>query len=254
MKPIVLALLLFAPAALAQSFSVTFPASVSAQSLDGRLLLLLSTDSNDEPRNQIDDSPRSQIVFGVPVDGWQPDHPQIVDASAWGYPVHSLTDLPAGDYYVQALLNKYETFHRSDGKTIKLHMDQGEGQHWNISPGNLYSKPVKIHVDASTKNYAIVLSEVIPPIPPAADTKYIRHIRVQSQVLTKFWGRPMFLSAIVLVPEGFDDHPNAHFPLMIFHDHFVSDFDDFRTTPPDSNLKPDYSERFHLAGYNRIQQ
>lgn len=64
----------------------------------------------------------------------------------------------------------------------------------------------------------------------------------------------MFLSAIVLVPEGFDDHPNAHFPLMIFHDHFVTDFDDFRTTPPDPNLKPDYSERFHLAGYNRIQQ
>jgi pimeloyl-ACP methyl ester carboxylesterase len=64
----------------------------------------------------------------------------------------------------------------------------------------------------------------------------------------------MFVSAIVLVPEGFDDHPNAHFPLMIFHDHFVTDFDDFRTTPPDPNLKPDYSQRFHLAGYDRIQQ
>ncbi len=50
----------------------------------------------------------------------------------------------------------------------------------------------------------------------------------------------MFISAIVLVPEGFDEHPNAHFPLMIFHDHFVDDFDDFRTTPPDPDLKPDY--------------
>ena len=28
----------------------------------------------------------------------------------------------------------------------------------------------------------------------------------------------------------------------------------FRTEPPDPNLKPNYSERFHLAGYNRIQQ
>ena len=249
-----LAVLLFAPYLFAQSFTVSFPASLSAQPLDGRLMLLLSTDPSDEPRNQIDDSPRSQIVFGVTVDGWQPDHAQVVDSTAWGYPVHSLQDLPAGDYYVQALLNKYETFHRSDGKTIKLHMDQGEGQHWNISPGNLHSKPVKIHVDASTKNYSIALTEVIPPIPPPADTEYLRHIRVQSQVLTKFWGRPMFLSAIVLVPEGFDDHPNAHFPLILFHDHFVSDFDDFRTTPPDPNLKPDYSERFHLPGYNRIQQ
>jgi hypothetical protein len=109
-------------------------------------------------------------------------------------------------------------------------------------------------VGAETDNYPITLSEVIAPIVTPADSKYVRHIRVQSQVLTNFWGRPMFLSAIVLVPEGFDDHPNAHFPLMIFHDHFVTDFDDFRTTPPDPNLKPDYSERFHLAGYNRIQQ
>ena len=31
----------------------------------------------------------------------------------------------------------------------------------------------------------------------------------------------MYLSAIVLVPEGFDEHPNAHYPLLIFHDHFV---------------------------------
>jgi hypothetical protein len=64
----------------------------------------------------------------------------------------------------------------------------------------------------------------------------------------------MFLSAIVLVPQGFDEHPQARFPLMIFHDHFVSDFSDFRTVPPDPDLKPDYSDRFHLAGYNRIQQ
>ena len=28
----------------------------------------------------------------------------------------------------------------------------------------------------------------------------------------------------------------------------------FRTEPPDDSLKPDYSERFKLAGYNRIQQ
>ena len=41
---------------------------------------------------------------------------------------------------------------------------------------------------------------------------------------------------------------------MVFEDHFPTGFDDFRTTPPDPNLKPDYSERFHLAGYNRIQQ
>jgi hypothetical protein len=238
----------------AQSFSVTFPKDVSAQPLDGRLLLLLSTDPSDEPRNQIDDTPRSQMVFGLNVDGWQPARPTVVDAAAYGYPRRSLKDVPPGEYTVQVVLNKYETFHRSDGKTIKLHPDMGEGQHWNISPGNLYSKPQKIVIGPNSAPVSLALTEVIAPIKPPADTKYIRHIRIQSDVLTKFWGRPMFVSAVVLVPEGFDDHPKAHFPLIIFHDHFVDDFDGFRTTPPDPNLKPDYSERFHLAGYNRIQQ
>ena len=254
MKHIALPLVLLFPVVLAaQSFSVTFPQGVSTPPLDGRLLLCLSTDPSDEPRNQIDDTMRSQIVFGLNVDGWQPGQPAVVDATAWGYPIRSLKDVPPGQYTVQAVLNKYETFHRSDGKTVKLHPDQGEGQRWNISPGNLISKPMKVTVKPGA-SISIALTEVIPPIPTPADTKYIRHIRIQSAALTKFWGRPMFISAIVLAPEGFDEHPNAHFPLIIFHDHFVDNFDDFRTTPPDPNLKPDYSERFHLASYNRIQQ
>ena len=97
-----------------------------------------------------------------------------------------LTDVPPGDYTMQAVLNKYETFHRADGKTVKLHMDQGEGQHWNISPGNLYSKPVKVHLGQDGAPVSVALTEVIPPIQEPADTKYIRHIRIQSAALTKF--------------------------------------------------------------------
>ena len=238
----------------AQSISVSYPAERSAKALDGRLLFLLSNDPSEEPRMQIDDTPKSQMVFGVTVDGWKPGQNVTVGDSAAGYPVRKLSQVPPGDYTVQAVLDVYETFHRADGKTIKLSPDRGEGKHWNLAPGNLYSKPVKVHVGPGGAPIAVSLTEVIPPIVPEPDTKYVRHIKVQSKLLTKFWGRPVFLSAVVLVPEGFDEHPNARFPLMIFHDHFVTGFSDFRTTPPDPNLKPDYSERFHLAGYNRIQQ
>ncbi len=55
--------------ATAQTFSVTFSEAKSAQPLDGRLLLLLSTDPSQSHAMQIDDSPRSQIVFGLTVDG-----------------------------------------------------------------------------------------------------------------------------------------------------------------------------------------
>ncbi|MBB5058614.1 hypothetical protein HDF16_003328 [Granulicella aggregans] len=237
-----------------QPVTVSFPAAQSAKPLDGRLLFLLSNDASEEPRMQINDTPRSQIVFGMTVDGVKPGQPMKLEATAAGYPVRKLSDVPEGDYTVQAVLNIYETFHRADGHTIKLAPDRGEGQHWNIAPGNLYSKPVKLHVGPKGAAIKLTLDQVIPPIPAEPDTKYIRHIKIQSDLLTKFWGTPTYLSAIVLVPEGFNEHTQAHFPLVIFHDHFVDGIEDFRTTPPDPDLKPDYSQRFHLAGYNRIQQ
>jgi hypothetical protein len=237
-----------------QPMTVTFPASKSVKPLDGRVLFLLSNDPSDEPRQQINDTPRTQIVFGVTVDGLKPGQPVTIDDTAAGYPYRKLSDVPAGDYTVQAVLNVYETFHRGDGKTVKLAPDRGEGQHWNLAPGNLYSKPMKLHVGPGSPAIQVSLTETIPPIAPKPDTKYVRHIKIQSALLTRFWGTPMYLSAIILVPEGFEEHPKAHYPLAIFHDHFVTGFEDFRTTPPDANLKPDYSDRFHLAGYNRIQQ
>ena len=133
-------------------------------------------------------------------------------------------------------------------------MDRGEGQQWSRAPGNLYSTPKQIRIDAGTQSIPITLDKVIPPIEPPKDTKYIKHINIQSERLTKFWGRPMHLGAHVLLPEGFDAHPEARYPLVIFHGHFPADFGGFRETPPDPNLKPDYNERFKLAGYNRIVQ
>lgn len=235
-------------------FSVSFPKQQSSEAINGRLLLLLSTDPSEEPRMQISDTAKSQLVFGVDVDGVLPDHAMTVDGSAFGYPISSLKGVPPGDYIVQAVLNRYETFHRSDGTVVKLPPDRGEGQHWNLAPGNLYSTPKKITIGKDGGSFTVVLDKQIPAIAVAADTKYVRHVRIQSELLTKFWGRPMFLGAIILVPEGFDEHTEAHYPLAIFHDHFVSDFSDFRTEPPDPNLKPDYSERFHISGYNKIQQ
>jgi hypothetical protein len=250
----ILALTSLAAAQSAPRFSVSFSQARAEQPIDGRLLLVLSTDPSAEPRLQIDDSLRTQMVFGMDVDALRPGEAVTVSESAFGYPVRSLRDVPAGEYYVQVVLHRYETFHRADGYTVKLPMDRGEGQHWNLAPGNLYSTPRKISLGASSAIISIDLDQVIPPIPPPQDTLYIRHLKMQSEVLSKFWGHPMYLSANVLVPEGFDTHPSAHYPLIIAEDHFNADFEGFRTEPPDPNLKPDYSERFHISGYNRIQQ
>jgi hypothetical protein len=216
-------------------FDITFQGT---QPLDGRVLLLLSTDAAAEPRLQITDGPKTQIVFGVDAENWRPGTPLRVDDKAIGYPVATLAALAPGEYYVQGLLHKYETFHRADGHVVKLPMDRGEGQQWNRAPGNLFSKPAKMQVEKNSR-VAIELTETIPPITPPKDTKYVRHITIQSERLTKFWGRPMHLGAHVLVPEGFDEHPNARYPLMVFHGHFPADFDNFRNRPagPESGAR-----------------
>src|SRR5580698_4741462 len=101
-----------AGAATATVFSVSFPKSRSDKPIDGRILLILSTDASEEPRMQINDTPKTQIIFGIDVDGMLPGQTRIVDASAAGYPIKSLRDVPPGEYFVQAVLHRYETFHR----------------------------------------------------------------------------------------------------------------------------------------------
>lgn len=254
----ILLFLLVSSLALSQPrFSITFPKERSVTPLDGRLLLIIGVDSTKEPRFQIDGDagPRTQQIFGINVDGWKAGEAAIIDKDVFGYPRKSLTDVPRGAYWVQALLHKYDTFHREDGHVVKLPMDRGEGQQWNRAPGNLMSKPRKVLVDPrESETINILLDQEIPVIDPPKDTKYIKHVKMKSELLSKFWGRDMYLGACVLLPHGFDEHPEARYPLVINHDHFPATFGGWRETPPDTNLKPDYSERFRIHGYNRIQQ
>lgn len=239
----------------AQTFRVTIAPALHQAALDGRLMLLLATGNHTEPRFQVSDDDHTQLVFGIDAENWQPGTSQLIDMHAFGYPLEHLKDIPAGDYYIQVLLHKYETFHLKTGQTVKLPMDRGEGQHWNTAPGNIYSVPAKIHFDPATSNeVALTITATIPPIKEPEDSKYIRHIKIQSKLLTEFWGRPMFLGAHILLPEGFDSHPAVKYPLAIFHGHFPADFSGFRTVPPDEHIPVDTNQRFHITGYNKIVQ
>jgi hypothetical protein len=239
----------------AQSFRIGISKELKSSTLDGRLLLLIAKTNEKEPRFQISDATHTQMVFGKDVENWQAGKTQLISEEAFGYPIERLHEIPAGDYYVQVLLHKYETFRLKTGQTVKLPMDRGEGQHWNEAPGNIYSEPIKIRIDSrSSSEISLVINKEIPPIKEPEDTKYIKHIKIQSKLLTEFWGRPMFLGAHILLPEGFDSHPNVKYPLAIFHGHFPSDFGGFRTIPPDPNLKPDTSERFRISGLNIMEQ
>ncbi len=237
------------------SISVSTSQHLQDTPVDGRLLLMFADNDELEPRFQINAGLNGQIVFGMNVEGWQKGQDISIDPEIFGYPYPSLQDIPAGEYWVQALFHVYETFNLASGQTVKLPMDNGEGQQWNRSPGNLYSEPTKITVsEKGIPSIDLEMDQIIPAIKEPEDTEWIKHIRIKSEKLSEFWGRDMYLGAHILLPKDFDDHPEASYPLMVFHGHFPSDFGGFRTTPPDEDLEPVFSERFNVEGYNLIQQ
>jgi len=228
------ALILFLTATLslaaAPVFKIRFAPDVRTSPVDGRLILVVSKNLQGEPRFQVAWGLQTQQIFGIDVDGWKPGDALEIRSSTPGAPLHTLADLPSGTYSVQAVLNVYETFKRADGHTLKLHPDHGEGQRWNRSPGNLYSQPRKVEITASSET-ELTLTQTVPPIDPPKDTKYIRHLRLQSKLLSDFWGRPIFLNASVLVPRDFDES-TQRYPVAFYQDHFSGDFRGFRETPP----------------------
>ena len=77
--------------------------------------------------------------------------------------------------------------------------------------------------------------------------------QIKSEKLSKFWGRDMHLAAWVLLPEGFDEHPEAKYPLCLFHGHFPDEFGGFSESPPPADIDTSaYSARFGIYGYNKI--
>jgi hypothetical protein len=239
----------------AVTISVQVAPGLIDRPVDGRLLVIVSATPGDEPRFQVEDAVETAQLFGIDVEAWGAGVPRAIDASVLGYPLESTAELPAGKYWVQAVLHRYETFRRQDGHVVKLPMDRGEGQVWNKAPGNLVSEPIEVLLRREVaQQIELVLTRELPPIEPPKDTQYVRHERIESKLLSQFWGRPMYLGAHVLLPEGWAEHPEARYPLLIQHGHFSHEFHGWRESPPDPELKPEYSKRFRIEGYNRIEQ
>lgn len=220
---------------------------------DGRLLLLFHHDEKTEPRFAVSDDVNSAQVLGMDFEDYQAGNPLSFDLGVFGYPVENWKEIPAGDYWVQAFIVKYETFNRADGHVIKMPVDQWEGRQWARTPGNIYSVPQKISWDGES-GLEINIDQIIPPVSEPEDTEFVKHIKFKSKLLSDFWGRDIYLGAHVLLPRDFDKNPNEYYPLMIYHGHFPSDFGGFRTTPPDENIEETYNARFNIYGYEKIEQ
>lgn len=223
----------------------------------GRLILIFSKDFSKEPRFLLSDDYKTQIGIAIDVEpGQSPSIFTFPHKNQITYPIKSWNDIEPGTYNIQAILNKYEKFNLSTGHSVLLPPDKGEGQQWNLKPNNVYSLPQKITIsDDKFTEFNLNLNQIIPPIDPPKDTKWIKHISMKSERLSHFWGRDIYLGAHVLLPRDFNVEIERKYPLIIYHGHFPNDFGGFRSTPVPENMDTsDYSERFKIFGYKKIQE
>lgn len=202
-------------------FEISFPASVHPEDITGRVYVMITKENQREPRFQAGGWSNSVPFFGKDIEKLKPGESVIIDETVLGFPLKSLVEIPAGDYFVQGLVNIYTEFKRADGHVIWAHMDQWEGQKFNRSPGNLYSEVQKISFNPSLENTVkLSLDKVIPPVDIPEDTRWVKHIKFESPLLSEFWGRPISIGAIVLLPDGYDTHPDVKYPVHYIQGHF----------------------------------
>ncbi len=200
-------------------FEIRLDPAVQEGNFTGRVYLALSRTESPSPIQQA--GPTGAPLFGVNVEGLQTGQAAIIDEAVMGHPLQSLHNLPPGDYWVQAFANIYTRFDRSDGHSVWLHMDQWEGQDWRISPGNLYCDPVRVALDPARGDIVkLICNRKIPPVRVPPDTEYVKHVKIKSEILSKWWGQPIYIGATILLPKDFDKHPEAHYPVHYSHGHF----------------------------------
>ena len=197
------------------SFSIRL--ATGDEPITGRVLLMLSR--TEEFRPGMNGTP----IFGIDVESLAPGDSVVLDGEVLGHPVRSLDDIPRGEYWVQAYLHVYTTFHRADGHVVRLPQDRGEGQSWRRAPGNHFSEPLRVRIDPrGSQPIELVLDQTVPPIEPIPDTDWVKRIRIESELLTEFWGRAMHVGATVLLPRSFAREPERRYPLVIQQGHFSS--------------------------------
>ena len=208
-------------------FEIRITPDAHAAPVTGRLVLILAKSNTPEPRLAI--SPRGPALFAVDLDAQPAGTPAVIDDRALGYPI-ALHDVPDGDYYAQAVVDVYEHVHRADGKSPWLHMNDGRIEFFSIAEGNLYSDVQRVHV---TRGAVIQLdiSHRNDAAPRTKDTEWIKQVTIQSALLTKFWGRPIFIHASVLLPQGYAEHPGVYYPSIYTLGHNETPFS-FTATPP----------------------
>ena len=210
-----------------QFFHVQLAKSASVNSTSGRLILFAieakaaEMNAMEKSKGQsnrvetVDANPFNATqtsVAAMEVSHWIPGQKIAVDADVFAFPA-AFSQLPEGDYFVQAVLDVDHSYNYT-----------GRGA------GDLVSEVIKAHFPATTIPELILLS-VLPVEDPwalaastskkmqemsAAARQHSKAIDFLSPSLSNFWGRAIHVRGWVLTPPTYDPKNAALYPVVYF--------------------------------------
>lgn len=177
------------------SFSVTFPNEKLAEPFTGRVVVFLARGTQ-QPRfgpNWF----RPEPMYARDFVNVAPGEPMVIDdANAIAFP-GPMRELQPGEYAVQAVVDR-----NLGGRTI------------GRSPGNLYSKPVRLNLDPASSGPIKLVCDQVVEGPQFRETDAVKLVKLESTLLSRHYQRPTFVYAAVTLPPEYDKDPDRRFPVI----------------------------------------
>ena len=173
--------------------------------VSGRLLVFIAKGTSAKHVSINEFRPDATWVAAREVHDLAPGATIDIDTDGTAYP-KAFSDLAPGDYQVQAVLDEDHTYNYS-----------------GLTAGDLISPvlTLKNWTPGQGREPELALDAVVAPRAPfklrPQDRQAATHLRLaqdQSALLTKFWGRPMFVRGWVVLPPGYHKHPSRRYPTV----------------------------------------
>ncbi|HLH31897.1 MAG TPA: alpha/beta hydrolase-fold protein, partial [Terriglobia bacterium] len=150
-----------------------------------------------EPRTMLADADAgAPITLGRDVSNMGNGGVETIDKTAAAFPIASLDAIAPGDYFVQAVLHTNVDLNSTN------------------APGDRYSDVQPVHIDPRTNssvNLQLTKTVATEQLPP--EDQYVKYVRIQSERLTRFHHRPIYLRAGIILPRNFS--PATAYPLRV---------------------------------------
>ena len=175
------------------------------QPVSGRLLIFVAQGTGAKQVSIDEFHPDATWVAAREVHDLAPGTTVEIDTDGMAYP-KPFSNLPPGDYQAQAVLDVDHTYNYS-----------------GLTPGDLVSPVLTLQnwIPGQGPEPRLTLSSTVPPSvpdkPTAEDLQAATHLRLageQSAALTRFWGRPTFIRAWVVLPPGYSERSPHRYPTV----------------------------------------